>query len=79
MVFKCPSREFPGSPVVRTLVILLTRAQLRSLGAEFRPILEQKIVIAPQSCATLCDPMDCSMPGFPVHHRLPQLAQTRVN
>ena len=25
-----------------------------------------------QSCLTLCDPMDCSMPGFPVHHQLPE-------
>ena len=24
-----------------------------------------------QSCLTLCDPMDCSMQGFPVHHQLP--------
>ena len=24
---------------------------------------------------TVCDPMDCSMPGFPVHHQLPELAQ----
>ena len=31
--------------------------------------------VAP-SCLTLCDPMDCSMPGFPVHHQLPELAQT---
>ena len=30
-----------------------------------------------QSCLTLCDPMDCSMPGFPVHHQLPELAQIR--
>ena len=29
-----------------------------------------------QSCLTLCDPMDCSTPGFPVHHQLPELAQT---
>ena len=28
-----------------------------------------------QSCPILCDPMDCSMPGFPVHHQLLQLAQ----
>ena len=27
---------------------------------------------------TLCDPMDCSTPGFPVHHQLPELAQTHV-
>ena len=26
-----------------------------------------------------CDPMDCSMPGFPVHHQLPELAQTHVH
>ena len=32
-----------------------------------------------QSCHTLCDPMDCSTPGFPVHHQLPELAQTHVH
>ena len=32
----------------------------------------------PQSGLTLGDPKDCSMPGFPVHHQLPELAQTRV-
>ena len=33
----------------------------------------------PQSCPALCDPMDCSIPGFPVHHQLPELAQTHVH
>ena len=32
-----------------------------------------------QSCPALCDPMDCSTPGFPVHHQLPELAQTHVH
>ena len=32
-----------------------------------------------QLCPTLCDPIDCSMPGFPVHHQLPDLAQTHVH
>ena len=32
-----------------------------------------------QSCLTLWDPMDCSMPGFPIHHQLPELAQTHVH
>ena len=32
-----------------------------------------------QSCPTLCDPMDCSTPGFPVHHRLLELTQTHVH
>ena len=32
-----------------------------------------------QSCPTLCDPMDRSTPGLPVHHQLPELAQTHVH
>ena len=32
-----------------------------------------------QSCPTLCDPMDCSMPGLPVYHQLPEIAQTHVH
>ena len=32
-----------------------------------------------QSCPTLCDPMDWSTPGFPVHHQLPELTQTHVH
>ena len=55
------------------------------------PINEEKILVSiminfpiqfslvTQSCPTLCDPVDCSMPGFPVHHQLPNLAQTQVH
>ena len=32
-----------------------------------------------QSYLILCNPMDCSMPGFPVHHQHPELAQTHVH
>ena len=32
-----------------------------------------------KSCLALCDPMDCSTPGFPVHHDLPEFAQTHVH
>ena len=32
-----------------------------------------------QSCPTLCDPMNCSTPGLPVHHRLPEFTQTHVH
>ena len=31
------------------------------------------------SCSILCDPMNCSTPGFPVHHHFPKLAQTHVH
>ena len=32
-----------------------------------------------QSCLALCSPMDCSMPGFPVHHQLLRLTQTYIH
>ena len=32
-----------------------------------------------QLCPTLCNPTDCNTPGFPVHHQLPELAQTHVH
>ena len=31
------------------------------------------------SCPTLCDPMDCSTPGLPVYHQLPEFTQTHVH
>ena len=32
-----------------------------------------------QSCLTLCDPMNCSTPGLPVHHHLPEFTQTHTS
>ena len=32
-----------------------------------------------QSCPTLCNSMDCSTPGLPVHHQLPEFTQTQVH
>ena len=32
-----------------------------------------------QACPTFCDPMDCSMPGFPVPHQLPELIQNHIH
>ena len=34
---------------------------------------------ATQSCLTICNPMDCSTPGLPVHHLLPESTQTHVH
>ena len=43
------------------------------------PINSVQFTSVTQSCTTLCDSMDCSTPGFPVHHQLPELAQTHVH
>jgi len=40
---------------------------------------DAQFISVAQSCPTLCDPMNCSMPGFPVHHQLPELTQTHVH
>ena len=55
----------PGSPAL----------QADSLSAEL-PVQFSSVA---QSCPILCDPMDCSMPGLPVHHQLPELTQTHVH
>ena len=34
---------------------------------------------AAQACLTLCDPMDCSTPGLPVHHQFLEFTQTHVH
>ena len=41
------------------------------LSVQFSPVA--------QSCPTLCSPMDCSMPGLPVHHQLPEFTQTHIH
>ena len=38
-----------------------------------------KVVSSVQSCPTLCDPMNRSTPGLPVHHQLPEFTQTHVH
>ena len=40
---------------------------------------EKPVSSVAQSYLTICDPVDCSTPGFPVHHKLPELAQTHVH
>ena len=38
-----------------------------------------KLSSVAQLCPTLCDPVDCSTPGLPVYHQLPEFAQTHVH
>ena len=45
----------------------------------FKKGLKVNISSVAQSCPTLCNPMDCSTPGLPVHHQLPEFTQTHVH
>ena len=49
-----------------------------------KPVLGSKLIAqsvgsVARLCPTLCDPMDCSMPGLPVHHQFPEFAHTHVH
>ena len=54
--------------------------RVQSLVWELRShIRSDQIRSVAQSCPTLCDPMNRSMPGLPVHHQLPEFTQTQVH
>ena len=61
-----------------------TREALELVGAWFYTLLMRQFVFSlqfssvTQLCLTLCDPMNCSMPGLPAHHQLPESTQTHV-
>ena len=51
----------------------------KELAVPLPPVSEVVCVLIAQSCPTLCDPMDCSMPGLPVHHQLLEFTLTHVH
>ena len=74
---------------LKTIVIILNGKSVKQEDRNKKELEKQKTVnkmtvgtpsisSVAQSCPTLCDPMDCSTPGFPVHHQLPELAQTHA-
>ena len=66
----------PATPRRQTHGIL-SIVQRRFLCASL--MVSHKFSSVAQSYPTLCDPMDCSTPGFLVQHQLPELAQTHVH
>ena len=61
------------------LCLLHWQADSLPLAPPGKPnIVGQSVSLVAESCLTVCDPMDCSMPGFPVHHQLLEFTQTHV-
>ena len=69
------SRDLPDPGIETASVVSTALAGRFSItappGVQFSSVAE--------SCPTFCNPMDCSRSGFPVHHQLPELAQTHVH
>ena len=66
-------------PKLKQVQYLYLRVKSHLLLSLLFPSLAPSVSSVTQSCLTLCNPMDCSTPGFPVHHQLPELAQTHVH
>ena len=85
----CPAMGLLGHKAVLFPVLFKESPHCSPLDSYFFQLLKESKIediasgfqfsLVTQSCLTLCDPMDCSTPGIPVHHHLPELAQTRVH
>ena len=49
------------------------------IEGRFETVSSAQFSSAAQSCLTLSDPINCSTPGLPVHHQLPEFTQTHVH
>ena len=76
-----PSNEYSGLISFRMdqLDLLAVQGTLKSLLQYHSLKASVHFSLVTKSCPPLCDPMDCGMPGFPVLHQLPELAQTHVH
>ena len=66
-------------PGTQNSVLFLQELPGGAIGIVLASISSVQFSSVTHSCPTLCDHMDCSTPGFPVHHQHPELAQTHVH
>ena len=71
---------FPHYPGINSITIVFSCTKLEE-GLVYLYISPSSVQFSSvtQSCPTLCDPMNCSTQGLPVHHQLPQFTQTHVH
>ena len=67
--------SLPAEPLGKPKLAKYFHSKQRESG----PNLTVQFSSVAQSYLTLCDPMDCSMPGLPVHHQLLEFTQTHVH
>ena len=81
-VWLCDPRDSSpsGSSVHRILQVRILEWVAISFSYLFLPFINQfQFSSVPQSCLIHCDPMDCSIPGLPVHHQFPEFTQTHLH
>ena len=75
------SQQKPGADCGSDHELLITkfRLKLKKVRKTTRPFSSVHFSSVTQSCPTLCDPMNRSTPGLPVHHQLLEFTQTHVH
>ena len=69
----------PPANLLITFYAFLPSAREVSALLNYDSLYQPQFSSVPQSCPTLCDLMDCSTPGLPVHRQLPEFTQTHVH
>ena len=72
---------YSGVALLDHMVVLFSTLWGRSIPFSMMTLpiyIPQSVNSVTQSCPTVCDPLNCSMPGFPVHHQLLELSRTHV-
>ena len=85
-IFKSANSDFPEYPALKWQIRLLS-LHVTSQPQSHEPLHYNKSLYVSisqfssvaQSCPTLCDPLNRSMPGLPVHHQLPEFTQTHIH
>ena len=67
--------NFPETKIMAASPITSGQIEGKKVEAMTDSIFSVQFSSVAQSCPTLCDPMNCSTPGFSVYHQLPELAQ----
>ena len=72
--------QFPKT-LLPNIITLGIRSPYMNFGGEEHSVycVSVQFSSVTQSCPTFCNPMDCSTPGFPVHHQLLEVTQTYVH
>ena len=74
------NQELPDVPAgFRTRDQTANICRIIKKAREFQKNISVQFSSVTQSCPTLCDPMDCSTPGLPVHHQPLEFTQTHVH
>ena len=70
---------YSEAPLIFLLIPVIIEYVWVNTMNQARHVRSDQIRSVPQSCPTLCDPMNHSTPGLPIHHQLPEFTETHVH